>query len=203
MAALPDESLDEPLRLQAEVEQAFTEAAARHLPRQVLRPDVAAYETDDEGAAWVAMPRAVRPRYRYRTCTRVYRVPIGRPRARAIVLAGEDTLEERLLDAGVASWPVEAEVHLYEAMPGAHLGHLAAFEVDEPEREASRRAGRGRTDEFEELTPEVASQLARPARPGPARRPHRAAAASCGPATACSAWSFPACTCAAAPAVGW
>jgi hypothetical protein len=152
---LPDESLDDPLRVQAEVEHAFAKAAARYLPREVLRADVAPFETDDEGAVWVAMPRSSRPRYRYRKCARVYRRPIGRPQARAIVLAGEDTLEERLLDAGVDAWPVEAEVHLYEAMPGAHLGHLAAFEVDE-----SQEAGEPlRTDEFQELTEEAAAAL--------------------------------------------
>ena len=75
---LPDESLDEPLRLQAEMEHAFVDAAARYLPREVLREEVAPFETDDEGAVWVAMPRVAGPRYRYRKCARVYRVPIGR-----------------------------------------------------------------------------------------------------------------------------
>jgi hypothetical protein len=166
---LPDESLDDPLRVQAEVEHAFAKAAARYLPREVLRADVAPFETDDEGAVWVAMPRSTRPRYRYRKCPRVYRERIGRPQARAIVLAGEDTLEERLLDAGVGTWPVEAEVHLYEAMPGTHLGHLAAFEVDEP-REAGEPL---RTDEFEELTAEAAAALL--GRPGLGRQVGRRA----------------------------
>jgi hypothetical protein len=166
VAGLPDEALSEPLRLQAEVEQAFSEAAARHLPRHALRPDIAGYETD-EGVAWIAMPRAARPRFRYRKCARVYRVPISRPRARAIVLAGEDTLEERLLDAGVASWPVEAEVHVYEALPGARLGHLAAYEVAEPGA-VSEAASSLATDEFEDLTPEVASLLV--GQPGLGRR---------------------------------
>jgi hypothetical protein len=168
VAALPDESLDEPLRLQAEVEQAFTEAAARHLPRHVLRPDIGAYETDDEGGVWVAMPRATRPRFRYRKWSRVYRVPIGRARARAIVLPGEDTLEDRLLDAGVAAWPVEAEVHLFEAMPGTHVGHLAAYEVDEPGATGGPAAASLATGEFEELTPEISSLLL--AQPGLGRR---------------------------------
>ncbi|HET6694528.1 MAG TPA: hypothetical protein VFG97_09500, partial [Pedococcus sp.] len=167
---LPDESLDEPLRLQAEIEHAFVDAASRYLPREVLREEVASFETDDEGALWVAMPRVAGPRYRYRKCARVYRVPIGRPQARAIVLDGEDTLEERLLDSGVNVWPVEAEVHVYEAMPGTRLGHLAAFEIDEPqERDAPLR-----TDEFAELTAEVASVLlGRPGLGRNFRRSHR------------------------------
>ena len=133
-------------------------AAPRHRGR--TRPTTRA-------SAWIAMPRAARPRFRYRKCARVYRVPISRPRARAIVLAGEDTLEERLLDAGVASWPVEAEVHVYEALPGARLGHLAAYEVAEPGA-VSEAASSLATDEFEDLTPEVASLLV--GQPGLGRR---------------------------------
>jgi hypothetical protein len=167
VAGLPDEAASEPLRLQAEVEQAFSDAAARHLPPHALRPDLPAYETDDGEVAWVAMPRAARPRFRYRKCSRVYRVPISRPRARAIVLSGEDTLEERLLDAGVAGWPVEAEVHVYEALPGSHPGHLAAYEVDDVVTAGESATSAG-ADEFEDLTPEVASLLV--GQPGLGRR---------------------------------
>ncbi len=74
------------------------------------------------------------------------------------MLAGEDTLEERLLDAGVAAWPVEAEVHLYEALPGTRLGHLAAYEVAEPGAVGDGASSLA-TDEFEDLTPEAASRL--------------------------------------------
>ena len=174
VAALPDESLGEPLRLQTEIEEAFSAAAARHLPRSVLNPEATTYETDDEAgeaAVWVAMPRARRPHYRYRKCTRVYRVPIRRPQARAIVLRGEDTLEDRLLDAGVGAWPVEAEVHLYEAVPGTRLGHIAAFEGEEPGEAAPVPLG---TDEIDELTPETAALLlGRPGLGRPGGRPGR------------------------------
>jgi hypothetical protein len=150
VAALPAASLEEPLRLEAELQQAFTEAATRHLPRHLLRADLGVHETVGEGGVWVLMPRAARPSLRYRKYSRVYRVPISRPQARAIVLLGEETLEERLLDAGVRSWPVQAEVHLYEAIPGTHLGHLAAFEGE---------GAPAATDEFEELTPDTAALL--------------------------------------------
>jgi hypothetical protein len=166
VASLPPASLEEPLRIEAELQEAFADAAARYLPRERLRPDLPTFETSDvsgEGGVWVLMPRAARPRFRYRKYSRVYRVPIRRPQARAIVLSDEDTLEQRLLDAGVNRWPVEAEVHVYEAVPGTHLGHIAAFEA-EVEAEADDRTGgsgasRLATDEFEELTPETAGLL--------------------------------------------
>lgn len=154
--SLPEESLDEPLRVEAEIQEAFTEAATRHLPRDVLRADLPAYETSGESGVWVFMPRATRPCYRYKKFSRVYRVPISRPQARAIVLNSGDTLEGQLLDAGTSGWPVPAELHLYETLPGTHLGHLAAFEDD-----ASR-------DEFEDLTPEAAALLV--GEPGLGRR---------------------------------
>ena len=78
---------------------------------------------------WVYMPRRARPAYRYKKYSRVFRVPITRPLARAIVLSDGGTLEHRLLDAGARVWPLEAERHLYETIPGGQLGHLAAFEA--------------------------------------------------------------------------
>jgi hypothetical protein len=166
VASLPPASLEEPLRVEAELQEAFADAAARYLPRERLRPDLPTFETSDvsgESGVWVLMPRAARPCFRYRKYSRVYRVPIRRAQARAIVLSDEDTLEQRLLDAGVNRWPVEAEVHVYEAVPGTHLGHIAAFEA-EVEAEADDRTGgsdasRLATDEFEELTPATAALL--------------------------------------------
>lgn len=150
------ESLVEPLRLQAEVQEAFAEAAARHLPGELLRADLEAHEIDGESAVWVLMPRgrSRRYRYRYRKCSRVFPARISRNVARAIVLEDGGTLEQRFLDEGATGWPVEAEAHLYEALPGTHLGHLAAAE----------RSGRDLpldTGEFEELTPHTAALLLR------------------------------------------
>jgi hypothetical protein len=93
------------------------------------------------------MPRVTRPCYRYRKYSRVFQVPISRPQARIVVLRHGDTLEERLVDGGVRSWPVTAEIHLYETLPGGVTGHLAAFEDNaEPQ-------------EFEALTPDTAAAL--------------------------------------------
>jgi hypothetical protein len=119
---LPAESLETELLLESEVQEAFTRAALRHFPARVLRPGLG----DDRGV-WVLFPR-VGTRRRYKRYSIVEPVSITPPLARSIFLDGE-TLEDRLLEAGVTAWPVHAEVHHYETLPGATLGHLAAFET--------------------------------------------------------------------------
>jgi len=157
VAQLPESAIADPLRLESEVAEAFSDAAARLLPHEVLRPDLETFETDEaegEAAGWVLMPARLGGCRRYRKFGRVFDISISRPQARAIIL-GEDTLEDRLLETGVERWPVTAEAHLYEAILGTQLGHLAAFEGDG----AAAAVG-----EFEELTPQTAAILA--GRPG-------------------------------------
>ena len=153
---LPAEAFEDTLRLEAEVQQAFTEAAARHVPAELLRPDLPERETAGEGGVWILMPRATRPRFRYKKYTRVFVVPISRQVARHIVCTDGGTLESALLDRGATGWPVQAEVHLYETLPGAQLGHIAQFEGEEPSRSLSETLG-----ELQPLTPEAASLLLR------------------------------------------
>jgi len=149
VAELPAESLEVDSRLEAEIQEAFAEAAARHLPRDVLRSDLEALETEDEVGVWILMPRAARPAYRYRKYSNVFQLPIGRRLARAIVVSEGETLEEQLVDAGASEWPVQGEVELFEAIPGTQLGHLAAFEEE------------AQAADFEQLTPQVAALLTR------------------------------------------
>jgi len=149
--SLPEQSLSSDLRIAAEVQEAFAEAAARYLPPQVLRSDLASGEAEDE-AGWVLMPRGAGPHYRYRAYSSPVRVLVPRPIARAIVYTDGETLEERLLDSGVATWPAEAEVQLYEALPGTRVGHVMAGSNPESLEEAS-------ADEFAALTPRVAGLL--------------------------------------------
>ena len=157
---LPPSAWADPLRLESETAEAFAEAAGRLLPSAVLRPDLETVDTeaDAEGEGWVLLPRGAGGCRRYRKLARVLPVVISRPRARAIVL-GEDTLEERLLEAGVERWPVHGEAHVYETVLGTRLGHLAAVE---------REGAPVSVDEFEELTPEAAMILT--GRPGLGRR---------------------------------
>jgi hypothetical protein len=151
--SLPDESLADDLRVGAEVQEAFAEAAARYLPARVLRADLDEAESESEGGGWVMMPRSARPHFRYRAYTRPCRVLLSRPAARAILFEDDETLEDRLLDEGVTVWPTEAEVRLYEAIPGTQLGHLSGAETDPMATEWAPTA------EFGELTPQASALL--------------------------------------------
>jgi hypothetical protein len=149
--SLPAESLADDLRVGAEVQEAFAEAAADYLPGRMLRGDLEAAGTEEANEGWVLMPRAARPHYRFRAHTRPYRIVVDRPTARTIVFAEDETLEDRLLEDGVPAWPAEVEVRLFEALPGTRYGHLRlGDEEDTPQ------AG-----EFAELTPEAAGMLLR------------------------------------------
>jgi histone H3/H4 len=141
---LPGEAFADELQLDAAVQQAFAEAAAAAMPDRLLHPDLPERETEKEGGVWVLMPRAARPRYRYRRYARVFVVPISRQVARAVRWSDGGSLEGYLLDAGASRWPVQAEVELYEAMPGTHIGHLG-----------------GEPGEVQPLTPETAGLLLR------------------------------------------
>ncbi|MGH4006978.1 MAG: hypothetical protein ACRDTH_02200 [Pseudonocardiaceae bacterium] len=146
--ALPAESLENELLLEAAVQDAFTAAAIRHFPAKVLRPDLVESETDGEHGIWVMFPRAARPHYRYKKYTVIQPVRITRPLARSVTFADGETLEDRLLDAGAHRWPIQGEAHFYELLSGAEFGHLAAFELDGEVTSYSEAAL-----EFEELAP--------------------------------------------------
>jgi hypothetical protein len=150
---LPGEAFEDPLRLEAEVREAFGAAVARYVPAARLRPDLEALEAAG-GGVWILMPRAARPRYRYKKFSRVFMVPISRQVARAVLTTDGGTLEMMLLDRGVTEWPAHGEVHLYETLPGSHLGHIAQFEA---ETESAADA----LGELEPLTPEAAGLLLR------------------------------------------
>jgi hypothetical protein len=151
--SLPPESLENGLLLATEVQEAFAEAAARHLPAAVLRPELAEREPVAGRGVWIMMPRATRPCFRYRKYSVVIPVRVSRLAAREVVLGGGDTLERRLLDAGAESWPVEGDVELYELLPGGELGQLAAFE-SEGAGDAAAAVG-----EFEQLSASAATLL--------------------------------------------
>jgi hypothetical protein len=144
LSELPSEAFDNELQLATEVHQAFYESAAEHLALASMPS-----ETEGERGMWLLMPRAARPCYRYKKYSRVFRVPITSQTARAIIFANGETLEGRLLNAG-STWPVSAEVHLFETLPGTRLGHLAAAEGIPPALAAQ---------ELEALTPSTAGVL--------------------------------------------
>lgn len=131
---LPEQWLGQELLMEVAIQEAFDAAALRHFPRSVLRSEIAETEwedeREDERGVWLMMPRSTSPVYRYKKYSRVAPVRISRPMARGVVFVDGETLEERLLDHGVTSWPVEAEVHAYETLPGADKSHVAAFELE-------------------------------------------------------------------------
>jgi hypothetical protein len=146
--SLPPASLENELLLEAVVQEAFTAAAVRHFPAEVLRPDLVEAETDGERGFWMVFPRSATPHYRYKKYTVVQPVEITRPLARSVTFADGETLEDRMLDAGARTWPVPGEVHFYELMSGGEFGHLAAFELDGEGLSYGDAA-----QEFEELSP--------------------------------------------------
>ena len=163
--SLPPESLEDELLLESEIQDAFAEAAVRHLPAAVLRPELVEGESEAERGFWVLMPRATRPCFRYKKYSRIVPVLITRPVARSVVMSGGETLESRLLDSGTAAWPVPGEMEIYELLDGAEPGHLAAFEAVDADDVA------GTARELEELDETAATVLAgNPALAAGARR---------------------------------
>ena len=146
LAASP-EVLQSEMATAALTHEAFTDAVARHLPTEVLRPEVAASEDEHARGLWVMMPRGGARRYRYRAYSRPIHIVIHRPVARQIILSGGETLEDRLLEAGVSSFPAEAEVEAFETLPGGEPGHVIGGEVNE-----NGSTGAELTTELEELS---------------------------------------------------
>ena len=153
LTELPAEAFADELQLEAAIRTAFAEAAATSMPPQLLRPDLPERETAGEGGFWVLMPRSARPRFRYRRYTTMFAIPITRQAARAVPWSDGGTLESYLLDQGTERWPVNAEVELFETLPGAQLGHLAAAQGEV--------GGGAAASELQPLTPEVAGLLFR------------------------------------------
>ncbi len=160
---LPEEAFTDPLQVSAAVQRAFAESAAAYLPDRLLRADLPERETAEEGGFWVMLPRSTGPRYRFRKYTRVFAVPIPRQVARAVRWNDGGTLESYLLDRGVDRWPVQAEIDLYETMPGTMLGHLTR---DETLPAAEQPAA----EEYQPLTAEAAGLLLREPALGRRRR---------------------------------
>jgi hypothetical protein len=159
---ISDEALDDPLQVSASVQRAFSRAAAAYLPDRLLRADLPERESAGVDGYWILMPRSMRPRYRFRKYSQVFAVPITRQQARAVRWSDGGTMETYLLDRGVDRWPVQAEIDLYETLPGTIPGH---FTRDEALPASEHPAD----NEFQPLTEEAAGLLLR--EPGLGRAP--------------------------------
>ena len=131
IAALPDYVLDNQELLEGFALEAFEQAAAANLPavfseatyRQ--RPDLL---EGGVNAGWVMLP--LRGRKRYKRCSRVFKVRVSPYMAEEVESFESAPLSEYLEDQlGLPEGAeVEAEVHLYEALPGTTLADIARGE---------------------------------------------------------------------------
>jgi hypothetical protein len=157
VAALPDAVLDNEALLEASVVQAFEESAASNLPPVLpdavyrARPELA--ETDSRRGTWLPLP--IRGPKRYKKFSRVIRTRITPRMAMAVTTFGDAPLAQYLQEQ-VGLEPgeeIEADVHLYETLPGTLLGEVARLEANGD--------GAARTIEFHPLTREASALLLR------------------------------------------
>ncbi len=171
------ETLEHPELLEATVASAFDRAAARNFPPSLVKPRLRHvhigghapggarphhhardhrqqahhhHHHEHQHAMWVRLPHA---RW-YRRYTKVLTARITPTIAREVHVFGGITLEAFLRDHYGVTGEVVAPAHLYEALPGATLGRIAAHE------KRTRGLGTARTSwKLLPLTPEVAGML--------------------------------------------
>ena len=169
VASLPDYILDNQELLEGFALEAFEQAAAANLPAVLSeatyrqRPDLL---EGGVNAAWLLMP--LRGRKRYKRCTRAFKVNITPHMAEEVEsfegVPLSDYLQDQLgLPEGAE---VEAEVYLYEALPGTTVADIARSETETPGLGASDEAA---VSQLHPLTPEAASALL--GKPGLGRSP--------------------------------
>jgi hypothetical protein len=169
VASLPDHILDNQELLEGFALEAFEQAAAANLPAVLSE---ATYRQRPElleagvNAAWMPMP--LRGRKRYKRCTRAFKVSITPHMAEEVEsfegVPLSDYLHDQLgLPEGAE---LEAEVHLYEALPGTTVADIARSETETLGLGASDEAT---VSQLHPLTQEAASALL--GKPGLGRNP--------------------------------
>lgn len=134
VASLPDHVLDSEDLLEGFALEAFEQAAAANLP--AIFPDATYRRRPDllEGgvnAAWIMTPLR---RPRYKRCSRTFKVRITPQMAEAVEGFEGTPLAEYFQDQlGVAEGEdLEAEVHLYEVLPGGTAADITRSEGEVP-----------------------------------------------------------------------
>jgi len=135
VSALPDYVLDNQELLEGFALEAFEQAAAANLPPILSdavyreRPDL--LESQSAKTCWIMLP--LRRRKRYKKCGRTFRVRIT-PYMADEIESFEGPLADYLQDQlGIEDGAeVEAEVHLYETLPGTTLPDIAREESETP-----------------------------------------------------------------------
>ena len=159
VASLPDHVLDNQELLESFALEAFEQAAAANLPSLFSaatyreRPDLLEAGVN---AGWVLLPLIGRKRYK--RCTRVFKVSVSPHMAGEVESFEGAPLSDYLQDQlGVAEGTeVEAQLNLYEALPGTSLADIARGERE--------TLGAGMSDEanaaqLHPLTPKAAAVL--------------------------------------------
>jgi hypothetical protein len=152
VAAFDEATYEHPALLEAAVTEAFHEAAAENFPQSLLIPEL--HEASAAGA-WVSMPLGKRRKY-YKKYTRVFDVQITPQIASAVKTFGGTTLAAFLKDQLGVTAPVQARVHLYQALIGTTPARIARFERGIP---GLGTAARSASSQIHPLTPEAASAL--------------------------------------------
>jgi hypothetical protein len=152
VAQLPDELVEQPEALAAYAQEAFESAAAANFPATLVRPELR--ETEKPGA-WILLPR--RGRAVCRKFSNVFDVAVSPQVASILRGYGSSTVaglfRDRLRLALNA--PVQARVHLYEAVPGTTLAGIARME----DAHGLGSAETGVWSQIQPLTPEAAALL--------------------------------------------
>jgi len=144
----------EPL-LQSYAAEAFQQAASAHFPDSHIKSEF--HESSKTSGIWVALPRGSAHK-RYKKYSRVVDVTITPQAANATTTFGGVSLRAFLADrVGVkVERPIQARIHLFEAIPGTSLGLIARGERNVALLGTAGRAGRSL---IHPLTPEAASAL--------------------------------------------
>lgn len=156
VSALPDYVLDNHELLEGFALEAFEQAAAANLPPVLSeavyreRPDLLESKS---GTCWVMLP--LRRRKRYKKCGRTFKVRIS-PHMADEIESFEGPLSDYLQDQlGVEEGAeVEAEVSLYETLPGTTLPDIAREESETPAAAKATSAA-----QLHPLTPKAAGLL--------------------------------------------
>jgi hypothetical protein len=157
VSALPDYVLDNQELLEGFALEAFEQAAAANLPPVLSeavyreRPDL--LESQSAKTCWVMLP--LRRRKRYKKCGRTFKVRIS-PYMADEIESFEGPLSDYLHDQlGVEEGAeVEAEVSLYETLPGTTLPDIAREESETPGQGSAMSAA-----QLHPLTPKAAGLL--------------------------------------------
>lgn len=159
VSSLPEYVLDNQELLEGFALEAFEQSAAANLPpilsEAVYRERSDLLESQNANTCWIMLP--LNRRKRYKKCGRTFKVRIS-PYMADEIESFEGPLADYLQDQlGVEEGEeVEAEVNLYETLPGTTLPDIAREESETPGIGAARSRS---TAQFHPLTPKAASLL--------------------------------------------